>query len=166
MNFATACIFGDLTHWIDVHGDPRTHQLLAGFVKNDFTQQLTHLLSLSIMATLAVSWLNWTAESLVKSIKPNCSCCSSITRSSWMGMVLQSSMGEFVNVRDLSFQSEGNRDEVRWTCYGLINCILCAPYWAQRTRWSCLIEMPTRNWHIYFANAELALTLTHSYTYI
>jgi len=81
-----------------VHGDPRTHLLLAGFVKNDFTQQLTHLLSLSMMVTLAVSWLNWTAESLVKSIKPNCSCCSSITRSSWMGMVLQSSMGEFANV--------------------------------------------------------------------
>jgi len=57
-----------------------------------------HILSLSMMATLAVSLLNWTPKSLVKSIKPNCSCCSSITRSSGMVMFLQSSMGELVNV--------------------------------------------------------------------
>jgi len=58
-----------------------------------------HVLSLSVMVTLAVDLLKRTAESLVKSIKPNCSCGSSTMRSSSMVKFLQSSMGELVNVR-------------------------------------------------------------------
>ena len=71
----------------------------TGLVNNHFTQLLMHILSLSIMVILAVCLLNRTAESLVKSIKPNCSCGSSTTRSSSMVKFLQSSMGELVNVR-------------------------------------------------------------------
>jgi len=73
--------------------------LLLGFVKNHFTQPLMHILSLSLMVTLAVCLPNWTDGSLVNSITPNCSCDSSITRSSSMVKFLQSSMGELVNVR-------------------------------------------------------------------
>jgi len=58
-----------------------------------------HVLSLSVIVTLAVCLPNWTAGSLVKSVKPNCSCGSSITRSSSMVKFLQSSMDELVNVR-------------------------------------------------------------------
>ena len=72
---------------------------ITGLVNNHFTQLLMHILSLSIMVILAVCLLNRTAESLVKSIKPNCSWGSSTTRSSSMVKFLQSSMGELVNVR-------------------------------------------------------------------
>ena len=58
-----------------------------------------HILSFSVMVTLAVSLLNMTAVSLVKSMKPNCSSGSSIIKSSSMVKLLQSSMGELVNVR-------------------------------------------------------------------
>jgi len=51
-----------------------------------------------MMATLAVSLLNWTAESLVKSTTSKCSCCSSVMRSSSMVMLMQSSMIELVNM--------------------------------------------------------------------
>ena len=68
-------------------------------VMRNFTQPVMHILSLSVMVTLAVCLSNRTAESLVKSIKPNCSCGSSTTRSSPIVKFLQSSMGELVNVR-------------------------------------------------------------------
>ena len=60
-----------------------------------------HVPSLSVMVTLAVCVPNMTAESLVKSITSNCSCGSSITRSSSMVMFLQMSMGELVNVNSI-----------------------------------------------------------------
>ena len=76
----------------------------------------TYIPSLSVIVTLAVWVPNLTAESLVNSIKPNCSCGSSITRSSSMVKFLQSSMGELVNVRwtVVMAKSIGSANRKRW----------------------------------------------------
>ena len=93
----TSVVLEGSTQYIDICHS--RNMSVTGLVNNHFTQLLMHILSLSIMVTLAVCLLNRTAESLVKSIKPNCSWGSSTTRSSSMVKFLQSSMGELVNVR-------------------------------------------------------------------
>jgi len=98
VNFTTACILGNSTQKIGGHEYVmHMHVQLLALWKNHFTNVHT-VPSLSMIVTLAVSLPNWTAESLVKSITPNCSCSSSIMRSSSMVMLLQSCMSELVNV--------------------------------------------------------------------
>jgi len=85
-------------------------------VKIHFTQPQMHVLSFSMMVILAVSLLNVTAVSLVKSMKPNCSSGSSIIKSSSVVKFLQSSMGELVNVRwtVVMVKSIGAANRRRW----------------------------------------------------